>query len=61
MRRLTAGVATTGLALGLIAGLALLIAGPGHRFGLWSFGTGFSIIRWAAYGGIVAALIARRG
>jgi uncharacterized protein (DUF1499 family) len=61
VRRLTAGVATTGLTLGLIAGLALLLAGPGHRFGLWSFGIGFSIIRWAAYGGIVAALICATG
>jgi uncharacterized protein (DUF1499 family) len=59
--RLIAAAATTGLALGLIAGLALLLAGPGHRLGLWSFGTGFSIVRWAAYGGIVAALIAAAG
>ena len=55
-RRATVTIASAGLALALVAGLALLLAGPGHRFGWWSFGTGFGIIRWAAYGGIAAAL-----
>jgi uncharacterized protein (DUF1499 family) len=56
-RRLTETTANAGLALALVAGLALLVAGPGHRFGWWSLGTGFAIIRWAAYGGIAAAVI----
>jgi len=56
-RRLTETTANAGLALALVAGLALLVAGPGHRFGWWSLGTGFAIIRWAAYGGIAAAAI----
>jgi uncharacterized protein (DUF1499 family) len=56
-RRLTVAIATAGLALALVAGLALLVAGPGHRFGWWSIGTGFAIIRFAAYGGIAAAVI----
>ena len=61
MGRLTAAIATAGLALGLIAGFALVLAGPGYRLGLWSLGTGFSIVRWSAYGGIVAALICAAG
>ena len=56
-RRLTAALATAGLALALVAGLALLVAGPGHRSGWWSFGTAFGIMRWAAYGGIAAAAV----
>lgn len=56
-RRATAALATAGLVLALLAALALLLSGPGHRFGWWSFGTGFGIIRLAAYGGIAAAVI----
>ena len=33
-RRLTETTANAGLALALVAGLALLVAGPGHRFGV---------------------------
>jgi uncharacterized protein (DUF1499 family) len=56
-RRVTVTVANAGLALATVAGLALLLAGPGHRFGWWSLGTGFGIIRFAAYGGIAAAAV----
>jgi uncharacterized protein (DUF1499 family) len=57
-RRATVTIANAGLALALVAGLALLIAGPGHRFGWWSFGTGFAILRYAAYGAIAAVGVA---
>jgi uncharacterized protein (DUF1499 family) len=50
-------IATAGLALALVAALALLLAGPGHRLGWWSFGTGLSVLRWAAYGGLAAAAV----
>ena len=56
-RQATVAIATAGLVLAVVAGLGLLLAGPGHRFGWWSFGTGFGIMRWAAYGGIAAAVI----
>jgi uncharacterized protein (DUF1499 family) len=56
-RRATVTSANAGLGLALAAGLALLLAGPGHRFGWWSLGTGFGIIRLAAYGGIAAAAV----
>ena len=56
-RRIVVTIATAGLALALVAGLAFLVAGPGHRFGWWSFGTGFALLRYAAYGGIAAAAV----
>ena len=39
----------------------LAVAGPGYRFGLWSLGTGFALIRYAVYGGIAAAAISAVG
>ncbi|MGD9388782.1 MAG: DUF1499 domain-containing protein [Gammaproteobacteria bacterium] len=46
------------LLLAVVAALLLLSAGPGTRFGLWEFGTGFLLMRWAFFGGIAAALLA---
>ncbi|MGH6902130.1 MAG: DUF1499 domain-containing protein [Geminicoccaceae bacterium] len=60
-RRAAVATANAGLALALVAGLALLLAGAGHRLGWWSFGTGFRVLRWAAYGGFAAALISAVG
>ena len=60
-RRVAVASANAGLALALVAGLALLLAGAGHRFGWWSFGTGFRVVRWAVYGGIAAAVISAAG
>jgi uncharacterized protein (DUF1499 family) len=56
-RRLTAVLATAGLALAIVAELGLLLSGPGHRADWWSFGTAFGIMRWAAYGGVAAAAL----
>lgn len=45
-------------------GFALLVAllgvmsGLGARWGLWPFTTGFTLLRYAAYGGIAAAILA---
>jgi uncharacterized protein (DUF1499 family) len=44
--------------LGLLAVVLVLVAGPGTRFGLWGFRTGFSALRWGAYAGLAAASIA---
>lgn len=41
--------------LAAVAVLLLLGSGPGTRLGLWSFGTGFVLLRWGAYLGIFAA------
>lgn len=46
------------VAIAVIAVVLLLIAGPGTRLGLWGFGTGFSVMKWAAFVGIGAAFIA---
>jgi len=59
--RLAPLVATLGLVIALAAALALALAGPGHRFGVWDFGTGFAVLRYAVYGGIAAAVISAIG
>ncbi|HEY3075255.1 MAG TPA: DUF1499 domain-containing protein [Burkholderiales bacterium] len=46
------------LLLALAALVMLALSGPGARFGLWSYGTGISLLRWAAYVAIAAALVA---
>jgi uncharacterized protein (DUF1499 family) len=60
-RRAAAATANAGLALAIVAGAALLLAGAGHRFGWWTFGTGFRVLRWAVYGGIAAAVLSAAG
>lgn len=41
-----------------VAALAMLVAsGPGTRMGLWSWQTGLSLLRWAAYTGMAAAAV----
>lgn len=45
------------LLLALLAALLLLIAGPGTRFELWDFRTGFGLMRWAVYLGGAAAVL----
>ena len=42
----------------LAAGLLLLVTGPGYRIGIWSLPAAFTLMRWAAYGGLAAALLA---
>jgi uncharacterized protein (DUF1499 family) len=44
--------------LGLLAAALVLGAGPGTRFGLWNFRTGFSALRWGAYAGLAAVVSA---
>lgn len=46
------------LTLALLAALLLALAGPGTRLGLWSFRTGFDLLRWGAYLGLAAAAAA---
>ncbi len=42
----------------VLAALVLAVAGPGARFGLWDYGTGFLLMRVALFMGLAAALIA---
>jgi hypothetical protein len=46
------------LLLGVIAALLLLAAGPGTRFELWDYRSGFQLMRWAAFAGLAAAALA---
>jgi uncharacterized protein (DUF1499 family) len=56
-RRSVAKVTTLALVLAIAAALAGLAAGPAYRFGLLSIESAFGLMRAAAYGGIVAALL----
>jgi uncharacterized protein (DUF1499 family) len=47
--------------LGVLAVLLLLASGPGVRFGLWHYSTGFLLLRVAVYAGGAAALLALVG
>lgn len=53
-------VAPLGFGAGLIALFTLIVAGPGHAFGLWHYSVSFVLMRYAfllgAAGGIVALL-----
>ena len=51
IRRLT-------LPLAIVAVLLLLVAGPGTRLGLWDFRFGFTLLRYGAILGAVAAVVA---
>lgn len=59
--RLAPILASAGLLFALLAAGLEAVAGPGHRFGLWSFGTGFTLLQVAAYGGLVAAGVSLAG
>src|SRR2546430_11936356 len=45
------------LTLAVLCAGAALMAGLGTRWGLWHFRTGFTILAWAAYGGLAAAIL----
>lgn len=49
------------LGLSILAVLMLFAAGPGTRFGLWSFPDGFQLLKWAAFLGIGVAVVALVG
>jgi len=42
----------------LIGALLLLASGLGARLGLWTYGTGFALLRYAGYTGIAAGVLA---
>lgn len=50
-------LAVIAFALAVVVAVAGAMAGFGTRWNLWTFITGFSILRWAAYGGIAAAVL----
>ena len=44
------------LLLAGLAGAGVLLAGPGYRFGGWGLGPAFTLLRWGAQLGAVAAV-----
>lgn len=54
-------VALAGFVVALLAILGLAAAGLGTQWGWWTFRTGFRVLRWAAYAGVLAALISLVG
>lgn len=50
-----------GFFLALAAVVVAMLAGFGNRIHLWQFRTGFVILKWAAYGGLAAALVSLSG
>lgn len=54
-------VALSGFILALITGLALPLSGVGYRLGWWEFRPGFTLMGWAAYGGLAAAALSLIG
>jgi uncharacterized protein (DUF1499 family) len=51
------GLMLFGSWVGIASLIALFMSGAGTRLGLWVFGTGFSILRFSAYAGAVAAVL----
>lgn len=50
-----------GFSIAVLAGGAAALAGFGHRWGWWHYRTGFAVLKWSAYGGIVAAVVSLAG
>jgi uncharacterized protein (DUF1499 family) len=46
------------LLVALLSGIVLLLSGPGYRLGALSLPTAFTLLRWGAYGGILATVLA---
>lgn len=56
-RRPLSKIAVAAAVLALLVGLVAILAGFGSRWGIWHFRTGFTLLRWAAYGGIATLLL----
>ena len=54
-------IALLGLATGLGAIVAAMLAGFGTKFGWWDYRTGFGVLRWAAETGLAGAAISLLG
>lgn len=54
-------IALSGFLAALLVGLILPIAGWGYRLRWWEFRPGFTILGWAAYGGLAAAALSLWG
>jgi uncharacterized protein (DUF1499 family) len=60
-QRIGAVLGGLALALSVLALLGLALSGPGSRMGWWTFATGFTVMRWAAYGSGAAFVLGLLG
>jgi uncharacterized protein (DUF1499 family) len=51
-------LSSVALALALLAIVLVGIGGPGTRFGWWTFRTGFQLMKYGAYAGVAAIIVA---
>jgi len=51
-------IGSLALTVGLVAALMLLSTGPGYRVGVFPLPTAFTVMRWAAYAGFAAIILA---
>lgn len=56
-QRTGAVLATLALVMALVALAALAVSGPGSRMGWWHFSVGFTLMQWATYGALAAAVL----
>ncbi len=56
-RRPVSKATVFGFGLAVLSAAVGVSAGLGHRLGWWEFGTGFQILRWAFYGGVVSVAL----
>lgn len=54
-------VAIVGCVLALVCGVALITSGFGYRYGWWGLRAAFKMLRWSAYGGVVAGTLSLIG
>lgn len=61
LRRIAAGLGLLGFVLAAGAATLAILSGPGYRWEWWGLRTGFTMLRWAAYGGLAAAILSLGG
>lgn len=61
MRGVISNLGAYGLALGVLAVLAMALGGFGTRLGWWDFRSGFAVLKWGAYGVLAAAFLSLAG
>jgi len=54
-------IADIGLGIALVSVLAAVLSGQGTRLEFWNFRVGMLILKWSAYGGLVAAAVSLAG
>jgi uncharacterized protein (DUF1499 family) len=59
--RAVSAIALSGLGLAVLTALAVALAGLGSRWGWWHFRTGFTILQWGGYSGLIAAVVSLVG